>query len=85
MMRWVGGVDQDSERIVVRKWRRQVRNMDVWMGVDSSPPGAVEPMTTTTTTMMIMMNVLTLCMSVVICEIYTTFFHLVSLGVAHRI
>ena len=36
VMRWVGGVDQDSERIVVRKWRRQVKNMDVWMGVDSS-------------------------------------------------
>jgi hypothetical protein len=35
------------------------------------PPGAVEPMTIMM--MMIMMNVLTLCMSVVICEIYTTF------------
>jgi hypothetical protein len=29
-------LDQDSERIVVRKWKRQFRNMDVWMGVDSS-------------------------------------------------
>jgi hypothetical protein len=27
-MRWVGGVDQDGERIVERNWRRQVRNMD---------------------------------------------------------
>jgi hypothetical protein len=36
MMSWVGGLDQDSERIVVRKWKRQFRNMDVWMGVDSS-------------------------------------------------
>lgn len=35
MMRWVGGVDQDSERTVVRKWRREVRNIDVWMSVDS--------------------------------------------------
>jgi hypothetical protein len=35
VMRWAGDVDQDSERIVVRKWIRHVRNMDEWMGVDS--------------------------------------------------
>jgi len=36
MMSWVGGVDQNSEKTVERKWRREVRNMDVWMSVDSS-------------------------------------------------
>jgi hypothetical protein len=42
-------------------------------------------MTMTTTTIIIMMNVLTPYVSVVICEIYTTFLFLVSLGVALRI
>jgi hypothetical protein len=29
-VRWLDGVDQDSERVRERNWRRQDRNRDEW-------------------------------------------------------
>jgi hypothetical protein len=29
-MRWLGDVDQDSDRVGERNWKRQARNKDEW-------------------------------------------------------
>jgi len=61
-MRWLGDVDQDSERLGERNWRRQARNNDEWKKL-LSIPGAVEPM-------VLMMKTIFYCPRRAICSVF---------------